>query len=197
MFPRAKAAINAQHAAILEEGGEAEARHRSPARDALTVFDEGGVIVATERSRAHAAHRGLRMEGALLAPARRARIARALLRLRPRALRERDSIPTSAWWRRPCSSNASTIRPRPTAISRRISPIARVSRRQVDGADAGARRPGLASGQFVGSLLRRCEALPGGRARPASVANCVCWRREASQAIAVLTYVAQRKVGTP
>src|SRR6185503_6917602 len=39
--------INAQHAAILEEGGEAEAKHRSPARDALTVFDEGGVIVAT------------------------------------------------------------------------------------------------------------------------------------------------------
>ena len=46
-FPRAKAMINAQHAAILEEGGEAEAKHRSPARDALTVFDEGGVIVAT------------------------------------------------------------------------------------------------------------------------------------------------------
>jgi len=46
MFPRAKATINAQHAAILEEGGEAEAKHRSPARDALTVFDEGGVIVA-------------------------------------------------------------------------------------------------------------------------------------------------------
>ncbi len=45
-FPRAKAMINAQHAAILEEGGEAEAKHRSPARDALTVFDEGGVIVA-------------------------------------------------------------------------------------------------------------------------------------------------------
>lgn len=47
-YPRAKATINAQHAAILEEGGEAEAKHRSPARDALTVFDEGGVIVATD-----------------------------------------------------------------------------------------------------------------------------------------------------
>jgi hypothetical protein len=47
-FPLAKAMINAQHAAILEEGGEAEAKHRSPARDALTVFDEGGVIVATD-----------------------------------------------------------------------------------------------------------------------------------------------------
>ncbi|MBC8021720.1 MAG: DUF3025 domain-containing protein [Burkholderiales bacterium] len=46
-FPRAKAMINAQHAAILEEGGESEAKHRGPARDALTVFDEGGVIVAT------------------------------------------------------------------------------------------------------------------------------------------------------
>jgi len=46
-FPRAKAAINAQHAAILEEGGEEEAKHRSPERDALTLFDEGGVIVAS------------------------------------------------------------------------------------------------------------------------------------------------------
>ncbi|HUQ29196.1 MAG TPA: DUF3025 domain-containing protein [Usitatibacter sp.] len=47
-FPRSKATINAQHAAILEEGGEAEAKRRGPARDALTVFDEGGVIVATD-----------------------------------------------------------------------------------------------------------------------------------------------------
>jgi DUF3025 family protein len=46
-FPRAKAAINAQHAAILAEGGEREARRRSPERDALTLFDEGGVAVAS------------------------------------------------------------------------------------------------------------------------------------------------------
>lgn len=46
-FPRTKAAINAQHVAILEEGGEAEARHRGPPRDALTLFDENGVIVAS------------------------------------------------------------------------------------------------------------------------------------------------------
>ncbi len=46
-FPKAKAAINAQHAAILEEGGEAEARRRSAARDALSLFDEGGVVVAS------------------------------------------------------------------------------------------------------------------------------------------------------
>lgn len=45
-FPRTKAAINAQHAAILEESGDAEARRRGPERDALTLFDEGGVIVA-------------------------------------------------------------------------------------------------------------------------------------------------------
>lgn len=45
-YPRSKARINAQHCAILEEGGEAEARKRSPERDALTLFDEGGVIVA-------------------------------------------------------------------------------------------------------------------------------------------------------
>ena len=46
-FPQAKAAINAQHAAILAEGGDAEARRRSPERDALTLFDEGGVAVAS------------------------------------------------------------------------------------------------------------------------------------------------------
>ena len=45
-FPQSKARINAQHATILEEGGEEESRHRSPERDALTLFDEGGVIVA-------------------------------------------------------------------------------------------------------------------------------------------------------
>ncbi|HUP96949.1 MAG TPA: DUF3025 domain-containing protein [Usitatibacter sp.] len=46
-YPKAKARINAQHAAILEEGGASEARQRSPERDALTLFDEGGVIVAS------------------------------------------------------------------------------------------------------------------------------------------------------
>jgi len=45
-YPKAKARINAQHAAILSEGGDAELRNRSPERDALTLFDEGGVIVA-------------------------------------------------------------------------------------------------------------------------------------------------------
>jgi hypothetical protein len=50
-FPRAKAAINAQHAAILEERGEAESRRRGPERDALTLFDEGGVIVASSAPR--------------------------------------------------------------------------------------------------------------------------------------------------
>ncbi len=46
-FPKTKAMVNAQHAAILEERGALEARRRSPERDALTLFDEGGVIVAS------------------------------------------------------------------------------------------------------------------------------------------------------
>jgi hypothetical protein len=46
-YPKAKVAINAQHVAIIEAGGAAEARRRSPARDALTLFDEGGVAVAS------------------------------------------------------------------------------------------------------------------------------------------------------
>ena len=45
-WPRAKAQINAQHAAIFAERGDAETRNRSPERDALTLFDEGGVVVA-------------------------------------------------------------------------------------------------------------------------------------------------------
>jgi hypothetical protein len=46
-YPQAKASINAQHAAMLKERGEEEAKRRSPERDALTLFDEGGVIVAS------------------------------------------------------------------------------------------------------------------------------------------------------
>ena len=46
-YPRAKAAINAQHVAILEERGAAEAKQRGPERDALTLFDESGVVVAS------------------------------------------------------------------------------------------------------------------------------------------------------
>jgi hypothetical protein len=46
-YPRAKARLNAQHAAFLEAGGAAEAKRRGPARDALTLFDEGGVAVAS------------------------------------------------------------------------------------------------------------------------------------------------------
>lgn len=46
-FPRAKARINARHVAMLEAGGEREARSRSPMRDALTLFDEGGIAVAS------------------------------------------------------------------------------------------------------------------------------------------------------
>ena len=45
-WPRTKARINAQHVAILEERGAAEERHRGPERDALTLFDECGIVVA-------------------------------------------------------------------------------------------------------------------------------------------------------
>lgn len=45
-WPLTKAKINAQHVAILDERGDDELRHRGPERDSLTLFDEGGVIVA-------------------------------------------------------------------------------------------------------------------------------------------------------
>ncbi len=45
-FPRAKAALNARHYAALRAQYAAGAANRGPAQDALTLFDEGGVIVA-------------------------------------------------------------------------------------------------------------------------------------------------------
>jgi hypothetical protein len=45
-FPRAKAALNARHYQALLEQEARGARNRGPVQDALTLFDEGGVIVA-------------------------------------------------------------------------------------------------------------------------------------------------------
>ena len=46
-FPRAKAALNARHYAALRAQYAVGAANRGPAQDALTLFDEGGVIVAS------------------------------------------------------------------------------------------------------------------------------------------------------
>lgn len=46
-FPRAKAALNARQYSALEAQRTAGAPNRGPAQDALTLFDEGGVIVAS------------------------------------------------------------------------------------------------------------------------------------------------------
>ena len=45
-FPRAKAALSARHYEALEAQHEAARPNRGPVQDALTLFDEGGVIVA-------------------------------------------------------------------------------------------------------------------------------------------------------
>jgi hypothetical protein len=47
-FPRAKAALNARHYSELEAQRAAGAANRGPAQDALTLFDEGGVVVASD-----------------------------------------------------------------------------------------------------------------------------------------------------
>jgi hypothetical protein len=47
-FPRAKAALNARHYSALEAQRAAGAANRGPAQDALTLFDEGGVVVASD-----------------------------------------------------------------------------------------------------------------------------------------------------
>lgn len=46
-FPRAKAALNARHHEAFQERAATGAANRGPAEDALTLFDEGGVIVAS------------------------------------------------------------------------------------------------------------------------------------------------------
>jgi DUF3025 family protein len=46
-FPLAKAALNARHYAALSAQRVAGRANRGPAQDALTLFDEGGVIVAS------------------------------------------------------------------------------------------------------------------------------------------------------
>ena len=45
-FPRAKAALNQRHYRELERQRATGAPNRGPAQDALTLFDEGGVLVA-------------------------------------------------------------------------------------------------------------------------------------------------------
>ena len=103
-FPRAKAAINAQHAAILEERGEAEARRRSPERDALTVFDEGGVVVASsspDTVRASSSISSGRSSSGTAA--RELEATTRFLAFGHCAATRRRSIPSSAWSRRRCS----------------------------------------------------------------------------------------------
>ena len=46
-FPRAKAALNARHHAASLERTSTGASNRGPVEDALTLFDEGGVLVAS------------------------------------------------------------------------------------------------------------------------------------------------------
>lgn len=46
-FPHAKAALNARHYTALRAQAAAGAANRGPVQDALTLFDEGGVIVAS------------------------------------------------------------------------------------------------------------------------------------------------------
>ena len=46
-FPAAKAALNRRHYVELERQRPGGAQNRGPAQDALTLFDEGGVIVVT------------------------------------------------------------------------------------------------------------------------------------------------------
>ena len=50
-FPRSKAALNRRHFLAAVESEEKGEKNRGPVRDALTLFDEGGVIVACSDSR--------------------------------------------------------------------------------------------------------------------------------------------------
>jgi len=50
-FPRSKAALNRRHFLAANKSEEKGEKNRGPVRDALTLFDEGGVIVACSDSR--------------------------------------------------------------------------------------------------------------------------------------------------
>ena len=50
-FPKAKAALNRRHFLALEEMRSEDRQNRGPTQDALTLFDEGGVIVTCSDSR--------------------------------------------------------------------------------------------------------------------------------------------------
>lgn len=47
-FSQTKSTISQMHADLLRQGGDNEARFRSVPRDVLTMFDESGIIVASE-----------------------------------------------------------------------------------------------------------------------------------------------------
>ncbi len=49
-FPRAKTALNARHYRALLDQHARGAPNRGPAQDALTLFDEGGIVVASSDS---------------------------------------------------------------------------------------------------------------------------------------------------
>ena len=50
-FPKSKAALNRRHFLALEQMTSEGKQNRGPTQDALTLFDEGGVIVACSDSR--------------------------------------------------------------------------------------------------------------------------------------------------
>jgi DUF3025 family protein len=50
-FPKSKAALNRRHFLALEQMKNEGRQNRGPTQDALTLFDEGGVIVACSNSR--------------------------------------------------------------------------------------------------------------------------------------------------
>jgi hypothetical protein len=48
-YPNAKWAISQQHLAVVQTRGDIEKKQRSPRRDALTVFDESGMVVLSSK----------------------------------------------------------------------------------------------------------------------------------------------------
>ena len=200
-FPRAKAAINAQHAAILEERGEAEAKQRSPERDALTVFDEGGVVVASSspdvfRLIVDFEWKELfwRRRGELEATTRFLAFGHALHEkfLDPfiGMVAKTVFVPVDAGLRLARCAGAGAARRCLARLALFESRRLRV--REIHGADAGPRRSGMASLDVRRILLRRPGALP---KSPAEGGGAVKYAREASQAVAVPRMLHRGKSG--
>jgi hypothetical protein len=180
-YPRAKAMINAQHAAIPP--GARQRKRRSGAAPNATrshLFDEGGVAVLFQLGGTHPPHRGFRVEGTLLATASELMAKMRFLAFGHASTRGRSS---------PTRHGRETVFIRvdddflaiPDAVQRErvdhllaahFSHRAKLPIAKEDGADARAGRAGMASGYRAASPSTTMRSISGERHRSLRMPPC-------------------------